>query len=90
MWVDLLAGASIFGAGQVTGRVMRRRARYKPKKVEPWCGCDHHIAMHDQQTKECHAEDKVYINGFSQLVRCKCRRYTGPEPLPEYYAPEIA
>src|SRR4051812_46945481 len=25
-----------------------------------------------------------------EVRQCGCRRYTGPEPLPSYYAPEIA
>jgi hypothetical protein len=29
------------------------------------------------------------VNLIERLVPCDCRRYDGPEPLPDFYAPEI-
>lgn len=29
------------------------------------------------------------VQTTSEATRCGCRHYTGPEPLPEFYAPEI-
>lgn len=31
-----------------------------------------------------------YKNEQWENRQCPCRRYAGPEPLPEYYAPEIS
>lgn len=37
-------------------------------------------------------KDKIigYKQEEFETRRCACRRYAGPEPLPEFYAPEIA
>lgn len=93
--LTLLAGAAVFLAGMVTGRAWPSRKR-KPEPVGPVCGCSHHRSVHDPQAGQCHAgirslmryderDNPVYAN-----LPCACRQYTGPEPLPEYYAPEIA
>ncbi len=30
-----------------------------------------------------------YVVFTAEAGRCACRRYSGPEPLPEYFAPEV-
>jgi hypothetical protein len=55
----------------------------------PICGCEHHLAFHEMDgegnpTGHC----REIINSHNG-TECGCQRYTGPEPLPEYYAPEI-
>ena len=62
------------------------RREIKDKQGKPICGCDHHRAMHDPKTNECHGKD---YEGNGVYARCTCRQYVGPEPLPSYYAPEI-
>jgi hypothetical protein len=115
--IELIAGAGILAAGQVTGSVVRRIRRpkpYKPKPPpEPICGCKHNYALHDPETGAClhqRAERKLIergdpktigtgSNGYYHTVvyqherwetvnyGCSCRRYSGPTPLPEIYAP---
>lgn len=95
---DLLEGALIavgaFIAGQWLPRPHRRGIR-SPKPVEPICGCEHHYSFHDPKTGECHGTDRrakyndrgTYVGVHE--IPCTCRHYTGPEPLPEFYAPEL-
>jgi len=89
------AGAAIFAAGLVSGRFMPgRRKTGAPKPVEAVCGCDHHHSFHDPATGRCAGQ--VYIDGsrgsygVARHVQCTCRQYSGPVPMPEYFAPEIA
>ncbi|RJL26579.1 hypothetical protein [Bailinhaonella thermotolerans] len=92
--LTLVAGAVILAAGFAAGRLTRLRPRRAPK---PRCGCGHDIAFHDGKDGSCHARVKRAVE-FDQYgtakrwedTRCACRGYHGPEPLPRYYAPEIA
>jgi hypothetical protein len=81
----LLEGAVIavgaFLAGQWLPRPRLRRGAPKPPK--PVCGCTHHHSFHAPATGECHAP----VHG--KVMPCACKQYSGPQPLPEYYAPEI-
>ena len=81
-FLDTVLGALVAFAGYKVGT----RRRTLPSPEGPICGCEHHFAMHDPETKKCHAyvgwhwQDAVRVEDF-----CMCRQYTGPEPLPEYY-----
>lgn len=89
----LLEGAVIavaaFLAGQWLPRPRLRRGVPKPSR--PVCGCKHELAYHDPKSGQCHS--LMYVPGTaSHLSRhepCACRQYSGPQPLPEFYAPEI-
>lgn len=68
-----------------------------PKQPKAVCGCSHHHSFHDPQTSRCHGfvqgEPVKYDvwkepTAWSQ-VQCPCRQYSGPVPLPEYFAPEL-
>lgn len=91
---DLLEGAVIavgaFLAGQWLPRPHRRGVK-APKPVQPICGCEHNISYHDPKTGECHGMMKVpsSMSRDSYHKPCTCRQYTGPQPLPEFYAPEL-
>jgi hypothetical protein len=94
----VITGALILAAGIVLGWLLRSlpARRKEPEPVKAVCGCTHHHSMHDPQTGACHAA--VEVSRYNQhggwtgkeYKACACRRYSGPEPLPEYYAPEIA
>ncbi len=92
----MLIGVIIFLMGAVTGMLVRQgmieagRDR-SPKSPQPICGCKHHFSSHDPETKACNVETvKYYANIYEvSRLRCPCLQYTGPEPLPTYYAPEI-
>jgi hypothetical protein len=91
--LSLLLGAAVFAAGMLTGRLWpaRRKGPKPPKPVRPVCGCEHEMSFHDPKSGECHA--MMYVPGSasrsSYHTPCTCRQYSGPQPLPEYYAPEI-
>jgi hypothetical protein len=89
----VITGALILLAGILIGMALRSLpARRKgPKPVEAVCGCSHHHSMHDPETGACNATVRVTRYGGSwDYVPCACVRYSGPLPLPEYYANEIA
>lgn len=50
------------------------------KPAQAICQCEHGLAFHDRATGHCDGQ-----NGD-----CRCRQYIGPEPLPTFYAPELA
>lgn len=94
--ITITLAVLMFPLGFIAGR-NRRPRRIKP--VRPVCGCEHELAYHDPASGQCHKlvkgkeikwddEDPRYARGWER-VQCQCRRYTGPQPLPEYYAPEI-
>lgn len=91
-------GAVILLAGILTGAGLGRLpVRSKaPEPAEPVCGRTHHHSMHDPGTGECNAEVAVAryskYGGWAgtEYKPCACRRYSGPEPLPAFHAPEIA
>jgi hypothetical protein len=96
----MIVGALILLAGILIGRLLpgRRRQPGFAKPPEAVCGCGHHHSFHDRESSRCHAtvngvpihRDRYgYTDGWEQ-VQCPCRAYSGPVPLPEYYAPEIA
>ena len=90
---DLLEGAVIavgaFVAGQWLPRP-RRRGVKAPKPVQPICGCEHHHSYHDPKTGECHNRRSLgYWAGASHFEDCTCAQYSGPQPMPEFYAPEL-
>jgi len=93
--------AAVAIIGVLVGRFLpnrRRRVPKAPKPVKPLCGCGHHHGYHDPQSGQCHglmSGDPLRYNEFDhptawKQVPCTCRTYSGPQPLPEFYAPEIA
>lgn len=90
--LGMITGAGLFGSGWLAGRLGRRRLR----SPVPECGCGHHYSYHDPETGQCHGTDRKtkYSSIGADLgyheIPCTCRRYSGPQPLPEYFAPEIA
>jgi hypothetical protein len=93
----VLEGALILLAGIIIGRLLPgRRRKAAAKASKPVCGCTHHHAYHDAKTGQCHGMVREATH-FTMLgaeiawrqVQCTCRRYSGPEPLPEYFATEI-
>jgi hypothetical protein len=96
----VIEGALIALAGVLIGRFLPGRRRHpKPPKPapppKPVCGCTHHFAMHDPQSKACHGTVKTpEFNRAGGHVgytypACACRQYVGPVPMPEFFASEI-
>lgn len=94
----MITGALLLAAGIAVGWVLRSlpARRREPKPVEAVCGCGHHHSVHDPETRACNAEVEAdRYDRFGNLTGkehkpCACLRYTGPEPMPSYYAAEIA
>jgi hypothetical protein len=88
----VLEGALTLLAGIAIGWLLRSlpARRKDPKPVEAVCGCTHHHSMHDPETGKCNAAVNAGDWTGKDYRPCACRRYSGPEPMPTYYAPEIA
>jgi hypothetical protein len=84
-------GAAIV-IGILIGRFLpnRRKGPKPTRPVRPVCGCEHHHSFHDPQTGQCSFTGQEYRgHGKYEELSCTCRRYSGPVPLPEFYAPEV-
>ena len=83
--------------GVLLGRFLPNRRKGPKPPPEPVCGCGHHHGFHDPATGECHSltrGEPVKYNTYQEpmayaQVQCPCRTYSGPIPLPEYFAPEV-
>ena len=88
--------------GVLLGRFLpnRRKGPKPAKPVKPVCGCGHHHSYHDPKTAECHGMmdgKAIEFDDYAsrspvawEQVPCTCRQYSGPQPVPEFYAPEIS
>ena len=84
--------------GVLLGRFLpnRRKGPKPAKSPQPVCGCGHHHSYHDAQTSACGYASSEYVGespaGIAQYEprHCSCRRYSGPVPMPEFYAPELS
>jgi hypothetical protein len=92
--MGIVEGAAAVIIGLLLGRLLpgSRRSAKPPGPPEPLCGCEHHHSFHDPETGQCHSLMRVpgTMSRDSYHTPCTCRQYSGPLPLPEYYAPEIA
>ena len=93
----MLDGAFLLFCGAVIGRVTKKKGRKDPKSPKPVCGCGHHLAFHDPETRACHGMMDGNATQFDdwdapvawEQIPCTCRQYSGPEAVPEFFAPEI-
>jgi hypothetical protein len=88
----MVAGALLFGAGWLTGRVARLRSR--PAPIRPICECGHVHGAHVDGSCRAEIRREYYNsvgsrNGF-KWVPCACLRYTGPIPMNMDWVPPIA
>lgn len=83
MWEQFLEGAGFISIGYILACLPRpRRHKHKVLPVpQPRCGCKHNRSFHENGTGKCSA-----INRWDEKT-CRCKIYTGPEPMPELYAP---
>lgn len=98
----MITGALILAVGILAGWLLRSLPgrRKDPKAVpqlKPLCGCTHHHSFHDPAGGTCHGKVEIATHwntyGEERMWRqdpCTCKQYSGPVPLPEYFAPEIA
>ena len=91
--IDLLSVAitlGVLGIGWLVGR--HGRLKSAPKQPKPICMCEHHYGDHDPDDGGCGAQVEVttYVQGvgYRDLWRpCSCGRYTGPQPVEQYWVP---
>lgn len=75
----LIAGGGLVAAGAVLQRIIPAPRRHKKQLGQPICGCKHHRSFHANGTDAC-----SYTSTWKDP--CTCKKYVGPEPLPELYA----
>lgn len=92
--MSAVVGAALLAVGWLIGRHARLKAN--PKAPKPICMGEHHYGTHDPETGECRAEHKerfrATAGGWEKDVwaRCACLRYTGPQPVEQYWVPPAA
>jgi hypothetical protein len=91
----MIEGAAVLLAGLVIGYLAgRSRGRASappaPKAIEAMCSCNHPRGQHVDGKGACKAENTFWTPDNWNVFRpCACQLYDGPEPLPQFYAPEI-
>ncbi|ADB29147.1 hypothetical protein Kfla_0016 [Kribbella flavida DSM 17836] len=86
----MIEGAAILLVGLVTGYLAGRRSRRpEPLTGAAVCSCHHPRGQHLDGKGPCQADNKQSVNGVQVFLSCPCQLYDGPEPLPQFYAPEI-
>lgn len=82
------------GHRQARGIIELEREAAGLTPVKPLCLCKHYLSYHDAKgvcRKEWTESRFTSIKGDHDVrVTCTCQKYVGPEPLPEFYAPEIS
>lgn len=74
--MGILEGAAAVLAGYLIGRFMPGRRHFKVKG--PICHCKHAVNYHRDK------DGCQHPSGLFRDDTCSCRKYVGPEPLPEY------
>lgn len=98
--IGMVEGAVILLIGMRIGWSLpgRRKIEEKPE-VKPVCGCGHHHAYHTKKTGVCAGVNQIPVAWGaifgSRPIRwdqqkCRCQQYSGPQALPEYYAPDVS
>ena len=92
--VSILIAAALIAAGWLLGR--HARVKSAPKAIQPICLCGHHYGTHDPKTGGCGVEVKERFQptggGYYKDVwrACACVRYTGPQPVEQYWVAPAA
>lgn len=86
--ISVAVAAVVFVGGWLTGR--HARLKRTPRQPKPWCLCGHQYGAHDPSTGECVEQEKERANYTDIWVTCSCVRYTGPQPVEQYWVPPSA
>jgi hypothetical protein len=89
--------AAVALIGVLIGRFLpnRRKGPEPPGTVKPVCGCGHHHSYHDPETGICNHTKRLityedaYTTKYGDSLKCSCEQYSGPQPMPEFFAPEV-
>lgn len=65
--------------------IQQPRSVFRLEEPKAICGCEHHHCFHDEDgcghVSQVRTFDTFRFEYYKN-TRCKCKRYTGPEPLP--------
>jgi hypothetical protein len=87
-WIFVACAIVAAGVGFVFGAAVMARPKVKSlEPVEPICGCEHHLCMHDPETGVCHDWE---FRGAGNVGGCECVRYVGPVVVEAFYHPGLA
>jgi hypothetical protein len=91
----MAVGLALFALGWLTGRIARRRAVRPAGQPDPVCLCGHHYGTHDPGTGACVAVEVVTMHSsrkgtYQADHPCPCLRYTGPQPIEQFWVPPVA
>lgn len=83
------------GAGWLLGRHARLKRTPTSTQPQPICLCEHHYGTHDPKTGACEASFVTDRHDsrrglWQERVSCACVRYTGPQPIEQYWVPPAA
>lgn len=99
-----LAGGSLSSISHALERRRERKSEDERRRIEgpsPICGCDHHLAFHDEKSG-CQQKVKTTVawryDDFEddpvetawEMMTCPCVRYTGPQPVDSLYLPSTS
>lgn len=84
----MIDGAVILLVGIIIGRYLPTPRRTTAALGAPMCPCGHARSFHSKGKGACAWKRQERLFEF-EAKKCSCQHYGGPEPLPEYYAPEI-
>jgi hypothetical protein len=89
--VTVALAAALFSGGWLVGR----HARLKAKPPLPYCLCKHHYGDHDPDNGICQAAWQEKQRSWDKATRwvergCNCVRYTGPQPVEQFWVPPAA
>jgi hypothetical protein len=87
--LEMLTGGVLFLLGVLVGRFLPARRAAEPPK--PICACGHPLSSHSPKSRVCCVETVRTLGGREVGSHvCPCLQYVGPEPLPEFNAPEVS
>jgi hypothetical protein len=78
----------VLGVGWLIGR--HGRLKSAPKQPKPICLCGHQYGAHDPNTGDCGTAELERVNYRDVWSDCACVRYTGPQPVEQYWVPPAA
>ncbi len=91
--LSVLVAAALFAVGWLTGRHARLKA--VPAPVLPICTCGDAYGYHDPETGACNQATVVDFYSAAKgrhqkELPCGCLRYTGPQPVEQYWVAPAA
>lgn len=101
MMLTLVIIVCAFISGAFFARLVITRPPKPPKPPQAICTCGHGKGHHIDGKGACQGEEKREVRWWTDAwgstypnkwdwFPCRCLSYTGPEPLPVFFSPEIS